>query len=260
MKVGGPRDSTSAIGPGTPPAVSVASAATTSWAIPVPVGRDSWPDDAPALVLIDNHDSFTYNLAQAFGAQGARVRVVQNDAITMAELEALVHGAGGHAGALDALVIAPGPGGPAGTGICARALAALRSRVPILGVCLGHQLIAEQLGAVVRPTGAPVHGKAWTIRHTGQALFAGLPDPFEAARYHSLEVAPHGLPARLRPLAWTEEGVLMGFEVAGEPTWGVQFHPESFLTPHGPRLLTNFLAVVRAARGARRPASQGAQR
>jgi len=184
------------------------------------------------VVILDNYDSFTFNLAQAFAVLGCRVSVHRNDVLTLEELVGINPG---H------LVISPGPGGPRGTGLCARALQHFRGRLPILGVCLGHQILAECLDLEVGPAEAPVHGKAWPIHHDGTGLFRGLPGPVSAARYHSLVVK--GAPGRpeLRVPAWTDQGEIMGLTVAGECTWGVQFHPESYLTPDGPQLLANFL-------------------
>ena len=189
---------------------------------------------SPHVVIIDNYDSFTFNLAQVFGTLGARVSVHRNDALELDDLVAM---------GPDHLVISPGPGGPQGTGICSRATSHFRGEVPVLGVCLGHQVLAASFGLEVVPATSPVHGKAWEIHHEGEQILAGLSRPFLAARYHSLIVRGDVAGRGLRPLAWTEEGELMAVAVPGEPTWGVQFHPESYMTPEGPRLLENFLAA-----------------
>ena len=186
-------------------------------------------------VIIDNYDSFTHNVAQALKILGARVTVVRNDAVGIPGLEQL---------APDRLVISPGPGGPRGSGISGSALLQFRGRIPVLGVCLGHQVLAEVLGSRVSSTHPPVHGKRWPIHHDGEGIFAGLPDPFPAARYHSLVVEREGLSPALRVVAWTVEGLLMAIGVPGEATWGVQFHPESFMTPDGQSILSAFLEGV----------------
>ncbi|MEM7164333.1 MAG: aminodeoxychorismate/anthranilate synthase component II [Planctomycetota bacterium] len=187
------------------------------------------------VVIIDNYDSFTYNVAQRFQVLGAIVEVFLNDKVTVSQLRDL---------APDSLVISPGPGGPSGTGVSRAAFREFRGKIPILGVCLGHQMIAELLGATVEP-GTPVHGKPSLIHHDGVGIFAAMPSPFPAARYHSLVV--RGGEDRLRRVAWTEDGTLMGFGAPGEATWGVQFHPESFMTPAGDQLLRNFLSGVECA-------------
>ncbi len=180
----------------------------------------------PRLLLVDNLDSFTHNLAQAFEVLGAEVSVVR-------ELPALADPT--H------LVLSPGPGRPEAAEVSRQALEHWKRKIPTLGVCLGHQVIALAYGARVSRAQAPVHGKTSRIRHDGGGLFAGLPSPFEAARYHSLTVEEASLPSELLPCAWSEDGTLMAFRHATLPLWGVQFHPESFLSPEGGRLLANFL-------------------
>jgi anthranilate synthase/aminodeoxychorismate synthase-like glutamine amidotransferase len=142
-----------------------------------------------------------------------------------------------------AIVLSPGPGRPEDAGVCLDLIAA-RSPIPMLGVCLGHQALGQAFGARVERAGQLMHGKASPVRHVGADLFAGLPDPFEAGRYHSLEVKADSLPAELEPLAWSDDGTLMAMRHRVFPYWGVQFHPESVLTPAGPNLLRNFLAMA----------------
>lgn len=186
------------------------------------------------ILLIDNFDSFTFNLVQALGAQGARLKVVRNDAITVADIEALKP---------DRIVISPGPGTPDDAGVSLEVIRAFGGRVPLLGVCLGHQCLGQVFGAKVVRAPVPVHGKTAEVRHAGQGVFRGLPDPFTAARYHSLVVDRESLPDGLEVTAW-HEGLIMGMRHRELPSLeGVQFHPESFLTTHGPRLLANFLAA-----------------
>ena len=189
------------------------------------------------VLILDNYDSFTYNLAQAFGSLGADVRVVRADAIDVDALEAAPP---------DALVISPGPGTPERAGNSMAAIRALTGRVPILGVCLGHQAIGAVFGGRVVHAPAVVHGKTSSVTHDGSALFADIPSPFVATRYHSLIVDEGTLPASLRITARSDDGLLMAFRHEADPTFGVQFHPESVMTKHGPRLLTNFLAEVRS--------------
>ncbi len=195
----------------------------------------------PRLLLIDNYDSFTYNLVQAFLVLGAEVLVHRNDAITVEE-----------AGALEPthLCISPGPGTPREAGVSMRMIAAFAGRVPVLGVCLGHQSMVEVWGGEVVRAGRLMHGKVSLVEHDGRGIFAGLPQPFAAGRYHSLIARPETIPAVLDVTARTPEGEIMGVrhrELAAE---GVQFHPESILTPDGPVLLGNFLAQ-RSSRGGR---------
>jgi anthranilate synthase component II len=186
------------------------------------------------LVIIDNYDSFTYNLAQLFGELGEDVHVFRNDAITARELDALdpAH-----------IVISPGPGDPTEAGVSNDVICSLGPRRPLLGVCLGHQCIGAAFGGKVIRAPQLMHGKTSPIVHNGEDLFSGLPSPFEATRYHSLIVA-EPLPEALKAVAYTAEGELMALRHRLYPIFGVQFHPESILTPAGRQLLSNFLAVV----------------
>jgi len=183
------------------------------------------------LALIDNYDSFTYNLVQYFGELGAEVCVFRNDQVTLEELIALRP---------DHLVVSPGPGTPEDGGISNAAIRHFSGRAPVLGVCLGHQCLGAVYGGKVGRAPRLMHGKTSPVEHGGQGLFAGIPSPFEAMRYHSLVVyAP--LPPELEITASTAEGEIMGLQHRLHPTFGVQFHPESILTQHGHRLLQNFL-------------------
>ncbi len=185
------------------------------------------------IAVIDNYDSFTYNLVQYLGELGAEVAVYRNDAITVDELEAL---------APSHIVISPGPGGPDDAGISQEVIRRLGPRIPILGVCLGHQCIGAAFGGQVVRAPRLMHGKTSPIHHYGSGLFNGLPQPFEATRYHSLIVA-EPLPSVLKHTAFTTEGELMGLQHRQYPIFGVQFHPESVLTRCGRQLLENFLAM-----------------
>jgi anthranilate synthase/aminodeoxychorismate synthase-like glutamine amidotransferase len=187
------------------------------------------------ILVIDNYDSFTYNLVQYLGELGATLTVSRNDAITLAEVERL-RPAG--------IVVSPGPGTPREAGVSLTVIRALAGAVPILGVCLGHQAIGEAFGGVVERAPEPVHGKVARIHHDGRGVFAGLPSPFEATRYHSLVVRRVGLPACLEVAAETEDGLVMGLRHRALPLEGVQFHPESILTEPGKALLRNFLDAV----------------
>lgn len=186
------------------------------------------------IVLIDNYDSFTYNLAQAFGMLGAQIQVFRNDALTVEQLAALNP---------SHIVISPGPGDPDDGGISLEAIRQLGSRIPILGVCLGHQCIGQAYGGVVRRAPRLMHGKTSLIYHKNNGIFSELPNPFEATRYHSLIVEEQSLPKCLKVTAFTDQGEIMGLQHVEYPVFGVQFHPESILTTFGPRLLQNFLSV-----------------
>jgi len=192
------------------------------------------PDGAarPRLLLIDNYDSFTYNLVQAFLVLGAEVTVYRNDALTPQEARSL---------APTHLCISPGPGTPYDAGVSMDMIRAFAGSIPVLGVCLGHQAICEVFGGKVVRAARLMHGKTSLVRHDGSALFAGLPQPCEVGRYHSLIAAPESLPASLTVSARTDEGEIMAVRHRTLAVEGVQFHPESILTPDGPRLLENFL-------------------
>ena len=185
------------------------------------------------IVMIDNYDSFTYNLVQYFGELGAEVQVYRNDAISAAEVEALNP---------SHIVISPGPGDPGDAGVSNDLIRQLGPHRPLLGVCLGHQCIGEVFGGKVVRAPRLMHGKTSPIYHYGEDLFVGIPSPFEATRYHSLIVA-EPLPAELQITAFTREGEMMGLRHRQYPIFGVQFHPESILTGPGKQILRNFLAV-----------------
>ena len=186
------------------------------------------------VLLIDNYDSFTYNLYQYLCELGASVTVVRNDAITVEEVRALAH---------DFIVISPGPGVPRDAGISVDLVRALGSKTPILGVCLGHQAIAEAYGGVVTRAPELMHGKASQIHHDRKGVFEGLPSPFSAIRYHSLCAAPEAVPDALEVTARSDSGVIMALRHRQYPVHGVQFHPESILTEHGKALLKNFINI-----------------
>ncbi len=184
------------------------------------------------ILVLDNYDSFTWNLVQGLEAAGGRCTVHRSDAITVSGVQAFRP---------DRIVLSPGPFGPREAGICCDVVRQFAGQVPILGVCLGMQVIAHVMGAGIEPSGRPVHGKASTIRHDGRGVLRGLPNPFEAARYHSLIVVPSPLPADLEVSAWSGDRTIMACRVPGRRVEGVLFHPESFLTPEGPRIFANFL-------------------
>jgi anthranilate synthase component 2 len=195
------------------------------------------------IVVIDNYDSFTYNLVQYLGTLGAAVEVHRNDAITVDALAARP---------LQGLVISPGPGEPRDAGISEAAITKLAGTVPVLGVCLGHQALGEAYGGRIVRAARLMHGKTSPILHRGRGLFAGLDNPFEATRYHSLVVERESLPDSLEVVAWTPEGEIMGLKHKDTETWGVQFHPESVLTRQGLALIENFLTLCRQHEGSRR--------
>jgi anthranilate synthase/aminodeoxychorismate synthase-like glutamine amidotransferase len=184
------------------------------------------------ILMIDNYDSFTHNLVQYLGEMGQELKVFRNDAITLEEIEAL---------APDRIVISPGPCTPNEAGVSVATIQRFAGRVPILGVCLGHQSMGQAFGGEVVRAGRLMHGKTSPIRHDGRTIFAGLPNPFEATRYHSLLVRRESLPECLEVSAETAEGEIMGLRHKELPVEGVQFHPESILTTHGKELLRNFI-------------------
>jgi len=185
------------------------------------------------ILMIDNYDSFTFNLVQYLGELGAQVTVRRNDAIDIAGVRAL---------APDAIVISPGPCTPGQAGISVALIREMAGLLPLLGVCLGHQCIGEAFGGKVVRASRLMHGKTSPILHDSRTIFAGLPTPFEAIRYHSLLVQPDSIPECLEVSAWTAEGEIMGLRHKRFAVEGVQFHPESILTQHGKELLKNFLA------------------
>ncbi|MBV6475557.1 MAG: Anthranilate synthase component 2 [Rhodocyclaceae bacterium] len=184
------------------------------------------------LLMIDNYDSFTYNLVQYFGELGEEVRVFRNDEITVEEIAALNP---------DRLVVSPGPCSPAEAGISVAAIMAFAGKLPLLGVCLGHQSIGAAFGGRIVHARQLMHGKTSPVHHAGTGIFRGLPNPFTATRYHSLAIERDSLPACLEVTAWTDDGEIMGVRHKEFQVEGVQFHPESIRTEHGHRLLKNFL-------------------
>ena len=185
------------------------------------------------VLIIDNYDSFTYNLAHRFGELGADVRVFRNDAITLDEIDAMRPAS---------IVISPGPGRPEGAGISIDALKRFAGRLPLLGVCLGHQALSIAFGGRVERASVPMHGKTSMVAHEKSHLFEGLPETVEVGRYHSLVIPPDHLPTPFVRTAWVvDDGTIMGIRHESLPVYGVQFHPESVLTPAGHRLLRNFL-------------------
>ena len=193
------------------------------------------------LLLIDNYDSFSYNLYQMLGALEPDIRVIRNDAMTVEEIEALQP---------SAIIISPGPGKPSDSGICEEVIAKLRTKLPILGVCLGHQAICEVYGATVGHAKTLMHGKqSLTTLEAESPLFAGLGTQTKVARYHSLSVEEDTLPETLIVTARADDGEVMAVQDRDYPVYGLQFHPESIMTPEGSRMLENFLAVCRKRQG-----------
>jgi len=205
----------------------------------VAAGTGILPCVAARVLVVDNYDSFVYNLVQAVGELGADPVVYRNDAITPASIRAARP---------DAVLISPGPGRPEQAGISSAVIHELAGAVPILGVCLGHQCIAAAFGAVVVRAPELMHGKTSEISHCGTGLFSGLPNPLVATRYHSLVVDPASIPDVLKVTATAADGTVMGLRHRSLLVEGVQFHPESILTPEGPTLLANFLQMAAAAR------------
>ena len=190
------------------------------------------------ILVIDNYDSFTYNLVQYLGELGAELHVVRNDAVDTDGVAALRP---------ERIVISPGPGTPDDAGVSLDVIRRLGEHTPILGVCLGHQAIGQAFGGTVARAKAQMHGKTSDIRHDGRGVFAGLSNPLTATRYHSLVILPHTVPVDLEVTAWAEDGEIMGVRHRRWPVEGVQFHPESILTVEGKRLLGNFLGRAAVA-------------
>jgi anthranilate synthase component II len=187
------------------------------------------------ILVVDHYDSFTYNLVQLVESLGHATEVVKSDAEPAASLVARTPAA---------VILSPGPGRPEDAGVFTDLLGLLPAEIPVLGVCLGHQAMGLVAGARV-DRAAPVHGKASLVFHEGKGILAGLPNPFEAGRYHSLVVLRESLPGELELTAWSEDGLVMAMQHRTLPRFGVQFHPESILTPDGPRIVRNFLALAR---------------
>ena len=190
------------------------------------------------LLLIDNYDSFTYNLVHYLGEIGAETRVVRNDALTVEEAAALNP---------KAIVVSPGPCDPASAGICVELIRAAAADIPIFGVCLGHQSIGEAFGGKIVRADDIMHGKISRVSHSGSGIFRDVPDGFDATRYHSLTIEPESLPDCLEVTARTEDGTIMGVSHKQHPIHGVQFHPESIRSEHGKTLMANFLTLAEAA-------------
>jgi anthranilate synthase/aminodeoxychorismate synthase-like glutamine amidotransferase len=193
---------------------------------------------AQRILILDNYDSFTFNLVQLFGLLHQEIEVVRNDAVDVAGIRSRKP---------DALVISPGPGSPAEAGICCEAIAALHGEIPILGVCLGHQCMGEVFGGKIVRAPTAMHGKTSAVIHCGAGLMEGLPSPLRATRYHSLIVEASSLPEALRVDATTEDGIIMALSHNHYPVFGIQFHPESVMTEQGERIIRNFLRHCEAA-------------
>jgi len=191
----------------------------------------------PRVLVVDNYDSFVYNLVQELGELGAEPVVFRNDAIDVGGIRSA---------SPDAVLISPGPGRPDDGGVSLDAVRQLGGEIPLLGVCLGHQCIGQAFGGEIEPAPQLMHGKTSEIHHDGKGVFAGLPNPFVATRYHSLVVRPESVPPELEVTAKSTDGVVMGLRHRSLPIEGVQFHPESVLTPSGPALLGNFLGQLGA--------------
>ena len=190
-----------------------------------------------SVLVIDNYDSFTYNLVQYLGELGQDVTVRRNDDVSLSEVSAMNPAA---------VVLSPGPGTPADAGVSKDLLLELGPTMPMLGVCLGHQCLGEAYGGEIRRASQVMHGKVSRVMHNGQSVFRGIANPFAATRYHSLIVNREGLPSALEVTAWTDDGTVMGLRHREYPLAGVQFHPEAILTEHGHQLLANFLEDARA--------------
>lgn len=197
------------------------------------------------ILLIDNYDSFTFNLYHFLGDVGAQCEVWRNDTLSVAEAMAMRP---------EAIVLSPGPCTPTEAGICLDLIAASAGKIPLLGVCLGHQAIGQAFGGKVIRAPEPMHGKVSGITHTGTDILAGLPSPFRATRYHSLIVERETLPETLVPTAWTDDGVIMAMHHRTLPIHGVQFHPESIASEHGHAILASFLAIARGSNAHTSPA------
>lgn len=186
------------------------------------------------ILVVDNYDSFTYNLVQHLGELGSNLKVFRNDQFSLKDVEDLNP---------DRIVVSPGPCTPNEAGMSNDVIRHFGKRIPILGVCLGHQCIGAVFGGVVARASQVMHGKTSLIQHNERTIFQDIPNPFEATRYHSLIVEREGLPDILEITAWNEEGLIMGLKHKDLPIWGVQFHPESILTPYGKKLLKNFISI-----------------
>jgi len=186
------------------------------------------------ILVVDNYDSFTYNLVQYIGELGADAVVYRNDELSVKEVLAL---------SPEKIVISPGPGTPADAGISVPLINAVKGKIPLFGVCLGHQAIGEALGGTVIRAGKIMHGKTSLVYHDGQGIFRGIANPFTATRYHSLIVERETLPSSLEVRAWTEDGVIMAMDSKELGLYGVQFHPESIMTTEGHKLIRNFLEI-----------------
>jgi anthranilate synthase component 2 len=196
----------------------------------------NWFNGLKMILLIDNYDSFTYNLFHFLGELGAQVRVERNDALTAEQALALKP---------EGIVLSPGPCTPNEAGICLEVIEKAAGKMPILGVCLGHQAIGQSYGGKIVRAPEPMHGKLSRIHHTGKSVFRGLNNDFNATRYHSLTIAPESMPAALDITATSEDGVIQGVMHKSHPIHGVQFHPESIASEHGHQLLKNFLDIAR---------------